>query len=279
MHSYFQDQMNKLEMSKKARDNDENGKVSINGLLIGEKDAIYPLPAPWRNDGDCYNMVLPNVLVNPAVLANWQDVVVETEEFRKIKSLWFFGNDDECCLNFISSFPELKELYIIESSCHEWDFLRDLKNLNYIFVRHAPYFDINALDPTKTGLRPKNIVLCYCGLESVEPFGHYRHIGELNLSHNSIRDISPLSGTDIYYCTLRWNNIHDIESLKNSVGYMLNVRHNYISEIQAIDKRVRRLYVKHNPEKDGIPNIPEHIADRFFIDKDFNKQENQEVEE
>ena len=134
MHEYFHDQYAKLEESGKAQGKNSNGTVFMKGFLIGEQKEIRQLPAPWSSDSDCFNMVLPNILVNPTELGNWQGVVTETSEFAGIKSLWLSWPIRD--LTFIRSFPELKDIAPLKDS------------ISYLLdVRHNNISNIDEISP------------------------------------------------------------------------------------------------------------------------------------
>ena len=230
---------------------------NVKGFIISEN---YPNPkwtsigVPWLADSTAFNMILPDVVLDITELdPGWQESLTE---FKNIKSLYFYTPVED--LSFIQSFTSLEELYIYHSPCTNWGFLSKLANIQMLYARKCPNFDISVLDniadlqSSHIGLTDKRlscIYLAYCNITDLSVFRKFRYIKELDLSHNNIEDVSPLENTSVYYLTLRWNKIKDISMLPFD-SYYMNLRHNEISVLpmqMAESYKLRRLFLDHNP--------------------------------
>lgn len=243
---------------------------AVAGFIITDEDIGIPtaFAIPWQ--GNHYNVSLPNVALNTHRLP--EDWRLELSKFEDIQALYILT--DVTDLDFISSFKNLKELYIVGNTCKEWSFLEVLMELDTLLVRKATYFDtkpirtlmdkqVQRLEQYRSAIRNNGtylpiprvldeIALTYCNLNDANllDLGASKSITELDLSHNNLTSIDNLRDVSVYYLTLRYNELTNIESLQY-VPYYLNIRHNNVCRLPDFSKVKRselsRLFVGYNP--------------------------------
>lgn len=299
MHPLLQEQIDKYsslapEQKEKSRNFDRDGHFKAQGLLVGQEDEIYSMPAPWQSDGSCFNMRWPNIAVNINKIPDWEKEITQTPEFAQITSLVISGDVRD--FSFASHFAGLNELYVYGYEengsnhiypCADWNFLTKLEDLNYLAVMNCPHFDTAPLkvlwekqkkkraeakaEGRNTLLMPEldHLILHTCNITDLSDFAAARYIDDCNLSHNNITDLTPVKDVGFYYLNLRYNKITSLPDLK--VEYYLNFRHNEVTHIPDWCVNLSRLFVAHNPIEEIPAWVRECVENEHFVDDDLRE--------
>ena len=250
--------------------------LAINGIYISDDDDVNCYPIPWYSDSQAYQMERVNMFYNKSRSnGRWEDDLIT--RCAHIKTLYIIATKAQIDLNFLGEFKNLQELTVIHSNVSDWSFVERLMNLRNICVHACPNFDIKSLGVLakkqqerydnhvnqeteknmttflQRPIRLENIYAKYCNISDISPLcTNLRDVTEINLSHNNIKDISSLTGIDVYYLTLRWNQIEDITALNDSKSYLVNLRHNQIKDFSPLyeNQHIHRLFVNHNAKED-----------------------------
>lgn len=92
------------------------------------------------------------------------------------------------------------------------------------------------------------------GIEALKGLQHARSLASLYLSHNSVKDLSPLNGlTELQLLDAAHNNVADLAPLSGLKNLQyLDASHNQVTSVAPLAslKRLNSLYLAHNKIKD-----------------------------
>ncbi|MEM8638133.1 MAG: leucine-rich repeat domain-containing protein [Cyanobacteria bacterium P01_G01_bin.54] len=162
-------------------------------------------------------------------------------------------------ISFVAQLDNLVRLSLCHNNIADISPLAQINNIDVVDLSHNPIDDISILSTVATlsGLNLTNtdvedisalrsiaqlnadsefgsifseLFLGHTRVKDIRPLAAFEEIGDLDLSHNSIDDITPLINIDIRKLNLSGNRITDLQSLQRlNIRFMLNVRGNPIS--------------------------------------------------
>jgi hypothetical protein len=233
---------------------------------------------PWSSDVQAFQMKMPNLFITENML-NDEDMKL----FPHITT--FHSVVRSLTIKFLPAFPNLTGLYLYSAIIDDWSFLSKLYNLNKIYIRKCGdkgnkivkmIADIRI--GQDMGIVPHgpvidDVLLNYLNITDISPMRGIRTWTELNLSHNEIADVSPLTNSKVRYLRFKYNKLSDISPLENCGACLLNLRHNEVCDITPIIKNkemnpmLKHLYIGHNP----IPAAAiQQLRGYRWIESDFH---------
>jgi len=139
-------------------------------------------------------------------------------------------------IDFLKSFPNLKQLYLINNQISDISVLKYLPNLKVIFLSANKISDINVLKdlPNLT-----EIDLSHNQISDISVLKDLPNLTKIDLNHNQISDISVLYLTHIYLINLRYNKVKFLPEL------LFNLRLKFQDEDMGYGEK--GIYLEGNP--------------------------------
>lgn len=220
---------------------------------------------------DCGNPY--NSIKHGALAMDWNEKPVYDENLIKEFYLWFSddlgGGKTETYgwgtledLDFLSFFPNLKEVKIRYNKLYNIDALSSLPKLSRVDLSLCQLQDISGLSGA-CGI--ETLSLDYNHISDIAPLSNLNKLKTLNLQGNWISEISPLSGLE-NLCTLnlRENLISDTEPLTSIESLrVLFLFNNQITDVTPLFKmkNIKQLYIK---EIDSTGKYTNKISQQAF---------------
>lgn len=243
------------------------GETTVYALVIGENGLVSSLGIYGYTIG---GVIEPVVFADPVIEAQVrEDLGISEETVVYTDDLWMitsFSVPTEAQIyTDLTRMIYLKDLTILNAVSEELNCLSSLKELESLLITGSELTK-DHLTTISSMEHLKSLTIAQCGLSDITPLVNAHNLEYLDLSYNSIGDISPISSLpNLKTLYLAHNALTDLSALSSlSSLENLNVSYNSLTSIAPIctNLTLTALDVNHNllvslGALDNLPNLKE----------------------